>query len=227
MESLTLHRPPARQALICIQDRIWFLNVSAKDRKLHDFQFPGWQAPQIFGNDRPIFIEYCSGNGAWIADKAEKNPHSNWVAVEYKFSRVRKIWGHIQRRNLHNLFIINGEALEATQNYFPTNSIAGVYINFPDPWPKRRHAKNRLMSLPFACELARILQPNAKVVFVTDNVAYSQWTIDILLSLATFESCYPSPYYSLEWPDYGSSFFDSLWREKGLQIHYHQFMRKS
>ena len=229
MESLTLYRQilPKRQERICIQDRIWFLQVSDQNRKRQAFQFPGWQSPQIFSNDHPVCIEYCSGNGAWIADKAQKYPHINWVGVEYKFSRVQKIWGHIQRQHLENLFIINGEALEATETYFPASSIAGVYINFPDPWPKRRHAKKRLMRMPFATELARILQPEAKLVFVTDNEQYSQCTLDILSALETFENCYPHPHYSLEWPDYGNSFFDTLWREKGKQVRYHQFRRKS
>lgn len=226
METLALQPiAPEKHGHICIEDRIWFLNVSAKSREVQKFIFPGWNSPQIFGNDHPVFIEYCSGNGAWIAEKAAAHPELNWVAVEYKFSRVKKIWGHIQRRQLSNLFIINGEALEVTKNFFAASSIAGVYINFPDPWPKRTHAKHRIINPHFAKEVARILIPEACLTFVTDNHAFSDWSLGILLAMQAFTPLYPTPHYITEWPTYGNSFFDTLWRSKGKVIRYHQFTR--
>jgi len=215
-----------KQTNITIQSNVFFLQVSSTERSLEEFIFPGWSAPEIFGNDNPVKVEYCSGNGAWIAHKAESNPHINWVGVEYKFSRVQQIYGHMRRKNLQNLFLINGEAFEATLAYFPDSSISGVYINFPDPWPKRRHAKNRLVSDHFTVQLARIMKPEAQVLFVTDNAEYSEWALDIFKRMENrFEPCYPHPHFIVDLPDYGNSFFDTLWREKGMTIRYHQFKR--
>lgn len=214
---------PGRQNHITIKNRIWFLKVSALQRQ--PFIFPGWSAPEVFGNDNPVYIEYCSGNGAWIAAKAEQNPSINWVAVEYKFSRVCKIWGQLKRRNLPNLFVINGEAYEATSLYFENSSVDGVFINFPDPWPKRKHEKYRLISNKFASQLARIVKPKGTLTLATDDTGYSKWSIDIMNKQNEFTSSYPFPYYTNEWPDYGDSFFDSLWRSKGRSIFYHNFIR--
>src|SRR5579863_3755958 len=106
-----------------------------------DYQFPGWLSAEVFGREAPIEVEYCSGNGAWIVEKALKDPSRNWVAVEMQFERVRKIWSKIHNLNLKNLLVVCGEALTFTRYYVPKGSFAAAYVNFPDPWPKAKHAK--------------------------------------------------------------------------------------
>lgn len=209
---------------IMIHDRVWYIPGLVKTPQ--SFIFPGWDSDQIFGNNNPVAIEYCSGNGAWIADKAKNNPHINWVAIEMKYPRVRKIWAKIKNANLHNLFIICGEAMRATKDYFPDGSIDSIYINFPDPWPKNRHAKNRLIQPLFLEQMHRILRPSGNITFVTDDPGYSEWTINIFEKSPGFESIYPSPYFITEMEEYGAtSYFEDLWRQKGKIIRYHQYKK--
>ncbi len=219
-------KPPyaKEERRIFIHDRVWFL---PNDRlpPPNEFVFPGWEHPDIFGNNHPVCIEYCSGNGAWIAGKAQANPHLNWVAVERKFDRVRKIWSKIKNLDLPNLFIICGEAHQATRTYFPECSAHDVYINFPDPWPKARHAKNRLIQAEFAQQLWRILQEGRSLTFVTDDPPYSEWLIEVMTAHKGFSSSYPSPYYTTDESCYGTSYFDQLWRSKGRTIRYHKFQK--
>lgn len=209
---------------VLIKDRVWYVPVRIGDHQ-KPFVFPGWEHPDLFGNSNPVCVEYCSGNGAWIASKAEQFPHLNWVAVEMKFDRVRKTWGNLKRRGLNNLVIVCGEAYNATKLYFPAGSIADVYINFPDPWPKLRHAKNRIIQTPFLDEMHRILPGGKAVTFVTDDPDYSEWTINKFAAHPGFVSAYPPPYYGTECADYGSSYFEQLWRDKGKVIRYHRFNR--
>jgi tRNA (guanine-N7-)-methyltransferase len=206
---------------VCQLKKISYLNPLAQD----DFAFPSWEHPEIFGNSQPVNIEYCSGNGAWIASKAISQPNINWVAVEMKFGRTRKIWSKIKKSNLQNLFIVNGEAEHATQSYFSHNSVNEIFINFPDPWPKRHHAKNRLIKPSFVQAMASLLKENGSVVFVTDDEAYSDWTLKIFQESPYFTSAFPHPHYVTEWPDYGNSYFEDLWREKGYTIRYHKFTK--
>ena len=71
----------------------------------HDkWPFPGWEDTSLFGNTNKVCVEYCSGNGAWIVDKAKQNPSINWVAVERKFDRVRKIWSKTNNMQLFQSF---------------------------------------------------------------------------------------------------------------------------
>lgn len=177
--------------------------------------FPGWKA--IFGNDRPVVIEYCSGNGTWICDRAKKFPHFNWVAVEWRFERVRKIWSKAKNYGLSNLWVVCGEALTFTEAYVPSSSISNIFVNFPDPWPKLKHAKNRLFQSPFEKQLARILASKGELVVVTDDEPYGKQIVETLSQWNHL--CVP------EIPEYGTSYFDSLWRDKGRSIYYHRFTK--
>lgn len=207
---------------ILIQDRIWYVPFGCHE----PFQFPGWHHPDLFGNYQPVNIEYCSGNGAWIAARAAEDPTRNWVAVEKKFLRARKIWSKIKKLNLNNLIVVCGEAQHVTMRFFPEESVNEVYINFPDPWPKRRHAKYRLMQPEFVKEQLRILKAEGSLDFVTDDSDYSTWTVKVMLQPNTgFISHHPDPHYITGDIGYGSSYFDRLWRDQGKEIRYHRFCK--
>jgi tRNA (guanine-N7-)-methyltransferase len=212
------------QRNILIHDRIWYV----PDRCAHydQFKFPGWNHDQVFTKDQPICLEYCSGNGAWIAAKAQENSHQNWVAIERKFVRVRKIWSKIKNIELTNLLVVCGEGYRVTHHYFPNESVEAVYINFPDPWPKNKHAKHRLVQVSFIEEIRRILKKGGQLTLVTDDENYSQIMIDVMSHISGFESLYPAPYFISDQPGYGTSYFEDLWREKGKVIRYHLFRKQ-
>jgi len=218
--------PPYRkeEQRTIIHDRVWYLPT--KPTTQSDFVFPGWSHPDLFGNNLPVIVEYCSGNGAWIADKAAKEPGFNWIAVEMKFERVKKIWSKIKNFGLNNLIVVCGEANRVTSTYFPEQSVSGVYINFPDPWPKKRHAKNRLIQPVFMDQVSRVLIENKNLTFVTDDVPYSEWFIEVLNAHPHFTSLHPDPYFLTEESGYGTSYFDQLWRSKGRSIRYHSYQKR-
>ena len=121
----------------------------------HDqFSMPQWS--EIFENEQPIHLEYCSGNGQWIIEQASKHPKINWIGVEKRIERVKKIWAKGQNRGLKNLLTVFGEASTFTKYYLKEHSISQIYVNFPDPWPKKKHEKNRLIQVPFVKEMGRI-----------------------------------------------------------------------
>jgi tRNA (guanine-N7-)-methyltransferase len=208
---------------VLYRDRV--LYVPEYYDKMDEWRFPGWDSPDFFDNDNPIKVEYCSGNGAWIANQAMNDPSSNWVAVEKKFPRVRKIWSKINNFKLGNLIAVCGEGSRVTAHYFPHDSVDEIYINFPDPWPKTRHAKHRIVQPPFVAEMSRILKKGGTITLVTDDIEYSNWMIAVMQGHTGFVSCYEAPFWKNDWPDYGSSYFDDLWREKGRQIRYHRFQK--
>lgn len=181
---------------------------------------------ELFGNQNPVHVEYCSGNGDWILERALENPEKNWVAVEKRFDRVRKIWAKLRNHQLKNLLVVWGEALTFTQHYLPTSTIEEIHINFPDPWPKARHSKKRLIQPYFLDEMARILEKGKKITFVTDDLAYLQVTISHFREHSHFSPLYPSPFYTVDWKNYGTSWFENLWREKGREILYTQFVKQ-
>jgi len=205
-----------------IFDRVLFV-PEYYDRH-QEWTFPGWDHPDLFGKKGKILIEYCAGNGDWIIQKALQHPEFLWVAVEKRFDRVRKIWSKIHNHQISNLVVVCGEALMFTRFYLNSDSIEGVYVNFPDPWPKEKHAKNRLIQEPFILEIARVVKNEGTATFVTDHIIYSQQMIQEMLRISLWKSAFQEPHYVTDWQNYGTSYFDDLWRKKGYTIHYMNFI---
>jgi tRNA (guanine-N7-)-methyltransferase len=180
-----------------------------------------------------ICVEYCSGTGAWIADKAAKNPKALWISVEKRLDRVQKIFEKKQKFALANLFIVCGEALTFTRYYLQLGALDRIFVNFPDPWPKDRHAKHRLIETAFVEEIARVVRIGGEATFVTDDARYSAQMIQKMLGSSYWKALFAEPYYKTTWPvdgfsdqtSYGSSYFESLWRQKGREIRYMKFNR--
>lgn len=224
MKPSDLQPPCSREEKqVIIHDRVWY--VPEKPQINIDFAFPGWSHPDFFGNDNPVHVEYCSGNGAWIAEKALMHPNINWVGIEIQFSRVRKLWSKIKNFGLSNLIVLCGEASHATKSYFLDQTIDRVYINFPDPWPKNRHAKHRLIQVEFADELWRILKQGKDLTYVTDHPSHSKWLVEVLNKQSKFAPAFPFPHYVTDQNSYGTSYFDQLWRSQGKTIFYHQYYK--
>jgi len=225
MRPIDLKSPfSSRERYILIREKVLYYPKTCDPKS---FQFPGWDHPDVFGRSAPIMLEYCSGNGAWIVEKALAHPELNWVALEMDFDRVRKIYSKRHNLNIENLFIICGEALRTSQAFIAEATIHDLFINFPDPWPKRRHAKYRLIQNSFVKELERILKKDAAITFVTDDSPYSSQFIKTLQQFPKMESHYETPYYVTDFPDYGNSPFATIWKKQGKDILYHRFRKKS
>lgn len=190
-----------------------------------EWPMPTLASPEIFGNEHSVCIEYCSGNGQWICQKAAENPAINWIAVEMRFDRVKKIWARRKKMGLNNLFIVCGEAQTFTKYYLKDEVISSVYVNFPDPWPKDKHSRNRLFQEPFISDISRVVKQGGTTTVVTDDEVYSHQVITEMTQCPRWKATYPEPYYLNEWPDgeYGYSFFEELWLSKGKKIRYMQF----
>lgn len=190
-----------------LKDKIFYVPEYYQEHKKG--LFPDLQ--EYFGNDYPIHLEYCSGNGEWILDRAKENPQVNWVAVEMWFERVRKIYSKTINYGVENLLIISGEGLTFSREYLPDECLDEVYVNFPDPWPKDRHAKHRIIQRPFVQEMRRTLKKGGKVTLVTDDIPYKKQMEHEMQEWQTVEAFQGN---------YGSSFFERLWRSHGLTIHH-------
>lgn len=204
-----------------LSDHVFYVPPHIRDYE----QFTLPPLSELFGDAHPVYVEYCSGNGDWVAEQARNEPAKNWIAVEKRFDRARKIWAKLKKHSLNNLLVVCGEAFTFTHHYLPSQVIEGVFIHFPDPWPKGRHAKHRLLQDHFLDELARVLAKGKEVTFVSDDFPYLNETMGIFQGHPCFEPSLPSPHFKTETDSYGGSWFENLWREKGKQIHSTQFVK--
>lgn len=166
---------------------------------------------KYFNNDRKCIVEYCSGTGDWIIEKA-KQDDSNYISIEKKIDRVDRIFNKRRKNDLDNrLLICCGDANIVSNIYLNDNSVDKVYINFPDPWPKDRHAKHRLNNKEFITSIFRTLKDKGELIITSDDKKF----IDDLLINAKELNIFSSINLQAMDENYGFSFFRELWESKG------------
>lgn len=116
----------------------------------------------------PVELEIGCGKGAFILALSEKNPNTNYIAME-KFSDVILLAAEkVKAAKRENVKFINGDARNLLE-YFPSSSVKRIYLNFSDPWPKKGYSKRRLTYRSFLEIYKQILTDNGEIVFKTDN----------------------------------------------------------
>lgn len=133
---------------------------------------------EVFGNDHPLHIEVGMGKGRFITELALQNPEINYVGIE-KYSSVllRALEKRELQPDLVNLMFLRMDAEDLT-DVFGAGEVDRIYLNFSDPWPKDRHAKRRLPSKEFLARYDRILTPDGRVEFKTDNRALFEFALE-------------------------------------------------
>ena len=111
----------------------------------------------IFGNPAPVAIEIGFGKCGFLLDLAAQAPTTNFLGIEVSRKYYRKGLKKVQRAQLPNVKLLWGEAYHIFKRYIADASILKLYINFPDPWPKNKHAKRRLLNAAFASIAAQKL----------------------------------------------------------------------
>lgn len=124
--------------------------------------------PDYFHNNNPIHLEIGSGKGKFITTLAMQNPDINYIAMEKFATVLLKLIKKIPEEGLTNLSIMNTDA-ELIQQYFEQGELDRIYLNFSDPWPRKRHAKRRLTNIRFLEIFKVLLKSNGTICFKTDN----------------------------------------------------------
>lgn len=120
----------------------------------------------------PLEIEIGCGNGRFLTARALKNPEIHYIGVERMMERVRRCSKKAEREQLANLTFLRVEAGRFVRDLLPEKRVQAMYLFFPDPWPKRRHHKNRFFQREMCDTLARILIPSGHMYISTDHEEY-------------------------------------------------------
>ena len=127
---------------------------------------------QLFPQPQPFEIELGSGDGSFLAAYAKQHPERNFIGVERLLGRVRKTDRKGRRAGLTNLRVVRIESTYFLEYLLPAHAAAAIHVYFPDPWPKRKHRRHRLINERFP-ELARqALAPGGVVYLRTDDADY-------------------------------------------------------
>lgn len=132
-----------------------------------------------------IWLEIGFGGGEHLAEQAERHPDTGFIGCEVFENGVARLVGEIARRGLDNIRIFADDARLLLDSLAPA-SLARVFILFPDPWPKRRHHKRRLVAPATLDRLALLMQPGAELRLATDDRDYLVWILDHLTAHPDF-----------------------------------------
>ncbi len=144
------------------------------DALLHDFQSITeplrWE--KLFSVQQPAELEIGCGDGGFLLEWASRHPEKNFLGVERLLGRLRKLSKKGSRAGLTNLRLLRIEARYLIQYLLPKNSFEAIHIYFPDPWPKDKHRRHRLIDADFPALAARILAPRGVLHLRTDDPSY-------------------------------------------------------
>jgi tRNA (guanine-N7-)-methyltransferase len=157
-----------------------------------------WQ--QLFDTN-PVVLEIGFGNGEASIDFAKNHPETILLANDVHLPGVGRLLRRLDEEGLTNVRIFHGDCL-ALFNFVPESTLAGVHIFFPDPWPKKRHHKRRLIQADFIALLARRLKPGSYVAIATDWADYAMAIEEAFSKSSLFElkrkSRFPRPLTAFE-----------------------------
>jgi len=180
----------------------------------------------IFGNNNPVALEIGCGIGDFIAQTAAERPDINFIAVDFYNRGCYKTCRRIDGRELRNVRVLREEARQFIVERIPRGSLAAVYINCPDPWPKKKHRKRRLVSRQFMGFLHDYLAPGAEFYFATDFDDYGIDVAGMMAGIEGFENRLAPDLYRHELEGYHLSKYMRKFMAEGKKIYFVHY-RKS
>ncbi|TAL42871.1 MAG: tRNA (guanosine(46)-N7)-methyltransferase TrmB [Methylovulum sp.] len=135
---------------------------------------------QVFGRSAPIIVEIGFGNGESLAQMAAANPDSDYIGIEVHRPGVGHLLMLLAQQELNNVRIYCHDAVEIIEHKIPDNSLTGVHLFFPDPWPKKKHHKRRIVNPGFVQLLLKKLKPDGYFHAATDWQNYAEAMLAVL-----------------------------------------------
>jgi len=128
--------------------------------------------PKLFGNTNPVEVEIGCGKGKFLVTRAEQNPHINFFGVDRAGKWMRMGASKVERRKLTNIKFMKAIADQTFPDLIPAGEVSVFHIYFPDPWPKRKHQRRRLLQPAFFAVLHEKLKQGGMVEIATDEADY-------------------------------------------------------
>ncbi len=174
---------------------------------------------------RQVWLEIGFGSGEHLIDRAKANPEVGFVGCEPFLNGVVAALSGIEREKIPNVRLRRGDA-QALVEAAPDAFFARVFILYPDPWPKRRHRKRRVVSEAMVESLARVMRSGGELRFATDIDDYAGWTLRRLLASPHFRwTASRADDWRIPWPEWRPTRYEAKARSAGRASVYLTFVR--
>lgn len=179
----------------------------------------------IFGNYNETAFEIGFGEGEFIVELAKKNKDFNFIAVEIKYYRFKKAVRLAERENTENLKLFHFDVNLAVEQVFENGIFDKVFINFPDPWPKDRHKKHRIINETFLNSLRLLMKDGSTIEFASDHLDYVNHTIEHFKSNPNFINTLKTKSYTTRVKNRPVTKFEKQFSEENKRIYYLTFKK--
>lgn len=173
--------------------KIYIISDEIKNQLSFYKKFEPLDLKDIFGNKNPVNIEIGIGNGEFLVYYARKNLNENYLGFEVNKKIFKKAIKRCEKEGLKNVRLIHYDA-SFFIDLLEKGSVKNFYINFPDPWPKKRHHKRRLLKKEFLEKLSDKLTKDGHVYIATDHNDYGMEIASNLKEIKSLTSCFESEY---------------------------------
>lgn len=176
--------------------------------------FRRMKAEEIMRSGRPLEIDLGCGDGRFLLEMAARYPDRDFLGVERLLGRVRKVCKNIGKRGLENARVLRLESRYTAEWLLPPACVSRLHLLCPDPWPKLRHHRRRLIQEEFLQAIWDLLEPGGEFLFKTDHPEYFDWANEKVAAFEKFER--------LDWPEdaffYPKTDFQLLWESQGKSL---------
>lgn len=207
--------------------------ITRAQRRALDELLPRWGIPYspanldldaVFGRKAPRVLEIGFGDGATLIELAAASQQSDFLGVEVHPPGIGHCLLALESLALTNLRLIAHDAVEVLANQLPPASLDEVLLYFPDPWPKKRHHKRRIVQPAFAALVASRLRQGGTFRLATDWEPYADWMLEVLNAAPGFGNAAPAGGF-IERPDRGATRFEVRGRRLGHPVFDLEFLR--
>ena len=203
---------------------ISFAEIAEEDPYFLDIdKRPDWQFQ--FGNTNPIKLEIGFGMGNFLIEMAAKEPASNFIGIDFYHKGIRKLMARIKKLQLENIRVVYGDIRSKISILFKDKELNTIYINFPDPWPKKRHIKRRLIKPEFIKQLAQKLNFEGIIYLATDSEIYAHEMLEYFNAETLFQNIESQKGFLKERIDLPKTKYEKNFINAGEKIFYLEYVR--
>lgn len=190
------------------------LVLNPRDSGFHRLDLQQW-----FGNTNPVILEIGSGKGRFLIGTATERPDRNLVGIEKSLHYHRVIRDRVLKRHLTNVRLVNHDAFLVLRDMIPDASIAELHIYFPDPWPRKKEQKRRIIRAEVLKEIRRVLVEGGSAIYVTDHREYFEAAAPLIEAEFRSERRIPGP------DDAPRTNYEAKYRAEGRPIYEVRFWK--
>lgn len=222
VEEGQVKRRPVR-SYVRREGRLTRAQSRALEKLLPDYEFPASDAavdlPAVFGRRAETVLEIGFGNGDILVRLAREHPERNYIGVEVHRPGIGRLLMRLKETSLDNVRVAPRDATEVLRNEIPDDALKQILIYFPDPWPKKRHHKRRLVQQEFVLLATAKLIVGGEFKLATDWPEYAAQMLEILNSSPDLENLSPDGTYVERSPERPVTRFEQRGRNRGHVVY--------